>query len=660
MGPKSKKKTKEQLAEERLARELEEKKLRELEEKRLMVEAEKRRVEEQKIAEMRRSLRSSELDRLKSEYEAYVLKRGAWNERFLSEDAKESDEHEWREFSNPSNEPHPDREREVNSFISQIQATEVNTLAEAMKICSRIERVAYPMIMKWGSDVVAQNQNMQVRSSHFVEVLSNLLLEKIDDATIHVLRMVDLHVNDKSELNLEASSGRVLVGLWGYMGSQPLNRKTIEFSKMGFEISVPRPILQHEVKFIHRVVRYPFESQSMAAYYESSTHNAFEGNTSKYVVGDLHVVELLYPPPKFSTIRAKKWIIRDRSAVSMSVRRSAYPSTATTKCTMRVSDDIIMSEDIRVAFWNLESRDWTESGVADYQWNETERKVDFYLTALGTLGLVRDRAADMPYRSWSLKAIHDVPCEENIDSYEQHARLSLHTKTRLVVIDIIGSQCRLIAPNDASTADIVGKEMSPGALCALIQRKGINIMPTRREIERALGYDSALKDLDLEDNVLKEIALLANSFDFEGANDWNSSMKSSQIGILAQESTAFTCTEEAFDFECILAERDDSSSSHLSSPDVGTLPSPGARFTLVLGNDYGTKHVYSLQPRPGEVAHVDLVSALQSRTTDECRERVHRARATFQNTVFVLLRLVRPLSLCLSPVIQNEEIFIQQ
>lgn len=653
MGPKSKKKTKEQLAEERLARELEEKKQRELEEKRQMVEAEKRRVEELKIAEMRRSIRSSELDRLRSEYDARLAKQEAWRERFLAEDAKESDERDWVDFSNPLSRPHPEREREVNTFISQIQENEANTLADAMKICSQIEQVAHPMIMKWGNDVATQNQLLQQRSSSYVEILSNLLLEKIDDATVQVLRMVDLHVNDKSdkaELNLESSSGRVWVGLWGYMGTQPLNRKTVEFPKMGFEISVPRPILQHEVKFVHRVIRYPFESQSMAAYQDTQMQS--NGNMSKYVIGDLHIVELLYPPPKFLTIRAKKWIIRDRSPVSMSLRRSTYPSTATTKCTMRVPDEIIMSEDIRVALWNADSRDWTENGITDYQWNEADRKVEFYLTALGTIGLVRDRAADMPYRSWSLRAIHDDAEDE---FYEQHARFSLQTKTALLVIDVVGSSCRLVSPEDNSTADIIGKSMSPGALCALLQRKGINVMPTQREIHRVLKQDSKVKDSELEDAVLKEIAMLANSVDFEGSSDWNSALKSTQIGILAQESTAFTCHEEAFDFDCILAERDDASESHLSSPAVGTLPSPGVRFTLVLGNDYGTKSGFSLQPRPNEVSHMDLTAALTSRTTEECRERVYRARATFQNTVFRLLRLVRPLSLCQLPTMTSDD-----
>jgi hypothetical protein len=280
-----------------------------------------------------------------------------------------------------------------------------------------------------------------------------------------------------------------------------------------------------------------------------------------------------------------------------------------------------------------------------------ERKVEFYLTALGTIALVRDRVSDMPYKHWSLRAVRALPSiidsDSEASSYEQHTRFSVWTKTYAVVIDIVGSFCRLVSPDDASTSDILGRDMTPGALCATLQRRGINIMPTEKDIARALRDSGVVKDAELEDAVMKEMARLANAVDFEGSSDWNSSLKSSQIGVLAQESTVFTCNEESFDLECVLVERDDSSESHLSAPNVGTLPAPGARFTLVLGNEYGTKTSFSLLPRPNEVAHAALNSALSSRTTTECCERIERARTTFGYCVYTLLRTVRPLSLCI-------------
>lgn len=155
-----------------------------------------------------------------------------------------------------------------------------------------------------------------------------------------------------------------------------------------------------------------------------------------------------------------------------------------------------------------------------------------------------------------------------------------------------------------------------------------------------------LQDKDLEDAVLLEMSRVANAVDFEGHAEWNRQLPRTQIGLLAQESTSFSSEEEAFDLECVLAERDDASESHRSAESVGTLASPGVKFTLVLGNEYGTREGFSLLPRPDEVSHAQLAEALSSRATEEGRERVQRATASFQDTVFTLLRIVRPLSLC--------------
>lgn len=493
MGPKKKvKKTKAELAQEKLARELEAKKQRDLEEKKRLQEAEKRRIEDLRIQELRRDARASELDRLRIELEVSLLKSRDRSKLLVFEQAQEKERLEWLIFTNPSNEPEPSKERDVNTFISVIEDTPVETFADALNACERIERVALPMTLKWGDDLGARDIAKQAKSAAYIDIFSKLIIEKLDLACLNLLRFVDLHLNEKSELSLEENVGCIYIGLWAYFGTASLARKEVKFSRIGFEISIPKQILQQEIRFVHRVIRLPFETNSLLAYRD------VHGRSSKsflYVIGDLHIVELLVPPPLASKIRAKKWTLRDNSVVSMKLRKSPYPSSANMKCTIRVPDTLIMSHDVRAGLWNPETSDWTEAGIADYHWNESERKVEFYLTALGTVALLRDRISDMPYSHWSLRAVRknflspeseEEEDRKNSSTYEQHARFSVTTKNHTVVIDIVGAYCRLKKPDNSSTADILDKDMTPGALCRLLQCRGINIVPTEADLARVL------------------------------------------------------------------------------------------------------------------------------------------------------------------------------
>lgn len=501
MGPK-KKKTKAEIAEEKLAKELEDKKQKELEEKRQLVEAERRKIEDVKIQEMRKKIRESELDRLSSESVHRLELLEAFQQRLRYERAQVQERTQWFKFLNPAEDPDPSSERELNTFLSILNELPRSSFANVMHMCSRLEKVATPLRAQWGDDYAKQNYAMQLNSANFLESFSKIVLEQLDQATVNILRLADAHLNDKAELVVEEHSADVYIGLWAYFGTSSLPRKEVKFSKLGFEISVPKQILQNETRFVHRVIRFPLETQSLAAYHPDSSRPEFVGNTSKYVIGDVHIVELLIPPPMSSRIRAKKWVIRDRSAASLKLRKSAYPSTATMKCTIRVPDSLVIGGDVRAMMWSPETSDWTEAGVSEFLWTAAERKVEFYLTALGTVALVRDRVSELPYKHWSLRSLrsaassqdaHSSPNAPISDVYEQSARLSLWTERMLIVIDIVGDVCRLVQPDDRSTADVVGRDMTPGALCGLLLRRGVNIMPSQHDFARALGSEALVK-----------------------------------------------------------------------------------------------------------------------------------------------------------------------
>jgi hypothetical protein len=142
------------------------------------------------------------------------------------------------------------------------------------------------------------------------------------------------------------------------------------------------------------------------------------------------------------------------------------------------------------------------------------------------------------------------------------------------------------------------------------------------------------------------MARCASAFEFV-SSPWGQKISETQAGILVRESTVYTGTFDTFDYECVLAELDAVSESSKNAPDVGDIPpaSGGVKFTLVMGNEYGNRTLFSHMPRPTEVSHLELIGTLANRITDEAKDRAERCNARFSNTVFTLLRLVRPLSL---------------
>ncbi len=144
--------------------------------------------------------------------------------------------------------------------------------------------------------------------------------------------------------------------------------------------------------------------------------------------------------------------------------------------------------------------------------------------------------------------------------------------------------------------------------------------------------------------MLAEISRAAGSCEFS-STPWNQQLGRDEVAIFAKESTVYTGSVESYDFETVLASRDEVSDSYLQAPTLGVLPGAGVKYTLVMGNEYGDKREYSRIPRPDEVAHVDLIQALTSRLSAEATKRVLDSNERFAHTIFKLLRLVRPLSL---------------
>ncbi len=150
---------------------------------------------------------------------------------------------------------------------------------------------------------------------------------------------------------------------------------------------------------------------------------------------------------------------------------------------------------------------------------------------------------------------------------------------------------------------------------------------------------------EVEQRVIDEVSMGISSLEY-ASSPWNQSIGAAQVGILVRESSVYSCPGETFDYECVLAEHDEVTTAYINTPTLGFVTAPSAvKFTLVFGNEYGTRKLFSHVPRPKELSHIGLSQALALRVTPECLFRQGQTNQKFQKTVNTLLTLVKPYSL---------------
>lgn len=387
----------------------------------------------------------------------------------------------------------------MNTFLSQNADTPLINMLDTMEFVKKVEKVADAVQIVWSDSLAERKSLIQSRSRDYIDQFSVSIFEKIDSATAHYLRFVDTHMNDKSEINIEECANRVSVGLWASFNDVRLIRKSVQFEKMGVQLDVPKQVLNQESRFVHRVIRMPINKLSLAPYESSKNVSSCIKNSSKLILGDIIQIDILIPPVLAFTMRAKKWTMRDNSAAACAVTKSPYPSSVFTRFIFKVSEEVVMSDDVRVAIWDEETKIWTEEGLTDYQYAESTRMAQVQVTAVGTIALVRDRVSEMPYKNWSLRVVRNAIDEINGETihadgmmnnadreggifFERQARFTLTTTNHVVVIDIIGTFCMLISPDILEFSDLLQVQMSPGALLTKLQKKGLNIMPTENDL----------------------------------------------------------------------------------------------------------------------------------------------------------------------------------
>lgn len=343
----------------------------------------------------------------------------------------------------------------------------------------------------WSLGTSTYNVPLQKSAQFNLVRVSHVIGEKLDNATTRLLRYADQSLNKFQELQIEESTKDLGIALWGsYADMRPI-RKAIVFEKIGVNIDVPKQILANESKFLFRVIRLPIETITLSDYLPNAKKTDASGMMNRYILGDLIVIELLKSPPDSFSLRAKKWVMRDKSSLSLVLQKSTYPSSVTFRCSIRVPDELFMTEDVTLSRWDEQQGVWTDEGITDYQFSEANRLVQFYSVVVGTFALVKPRNVDMPYKRWTLQPLRSLIVNDNpIDNIaNQMARFTISTQKHEVVIDLVGTKVKLVRPVGKQLNDIIGVEMNGGVLLKQLQKRGINLWP-----EPKTSIDDRVKD----------------------------------------------------------------------------------------------------------------------------------------------------------------------
>jgi Cancer susceptibility candidate 1 N-terminus len=389
----------------------------------------------------------------------------------------------------------------MNTFLSLTSDIHLTDMVETMEFVRKMEAVANSVQAVYSNSLADGNIQMQSRSSGYIQQILNMINQKIDSATAHMLRFVDQHVNEKSEIFVEESANQISMGIWASYSDVRLIRKSIQFEKMGIQLDIPKQILNQDARYVHRILRIPIDSSAAADLIGLSlTGTKALKRSKKRVLGDVIQIDIILPPPQAFTIRAKKWTVRDNSAAAFMVQRSPYPSSVGSRCYFKVPIDVVMSDDVRIGLWDSENKDWTKEGLSDFQYSESTRMAQFHIAAVGTIALVRDRVWELPYKGWSLRATRDVNEEINVDvavmssgeqsmvyevggkHFEQQACFTLNTANHELVINIVGTYCVLEGPKRTEFSDLLGVPLSPGLLLTKLQMRGVNLLPTDEDL----------------------------------------------------------------------------------------------------------------------------------------------------------------------------------
>ncbi|KAJ8566546.1 hypothetical protein ON010_g6574 [Phytophthora cinnamomi] len=572
VGPKKKakapKKTKEELEEERRLQEEEEARLRAEEEKRIEEARLKREQEAARRREENAKNRTAELERLAVEHEEAKQDLEAKAVRLTELLRAQKEAKDWDNYLACQPRPDAQVEGDMNSFLNSWQldtATLELDLPAVTAACESATEVLEDLTFVAANACATNDDSLRAQCAQFIARLQQLVVEKVDLTTAHVLQYADEYADLSSTVpaptsssNVNASRGEVKLasaspntgwvqlGLWVNLLAKGSSRnKRVEFSELGVNVDLPKAVITQSLAL--RVTRWPFDAFSSLS----------EG--SDVALGGVFSLELLAvpSPPK----RARGWIMREVPDAREQLKRLHYPldgmvlsAALPIKASLTLPRDVLFApttgvnvssaEVPRIGWWDATRMRWDEEGVTDVSFQEDTNSVSFSTLRLTHLALLVRRDRNYHKRSWRL-CMDTNPRSEATITYDIHggptvselrdmrARLTLSTAVfPRVQFEITPYGARLVEPT-LPQLETLGKEvLPPGELLTRLARAGIDLCPPlemdheedgdgnhesdEKQSTTRLSFAPKLKML--EDRAIDEIASVVAGFEVTDGN----------------------------------------------------------------------------------------------------------------------------------------------
>lgn len=567
MGPKKKgkapKKTKEELEEERRLQEEEEARLRAEEEKRIEEARLKREQELARRREQNAKNRAAELERLALEHEEAKQDLAAKAQRLAELLRAQKEAKDWDNYLACQPRPDAQVEGDMNSFLNSWQldtaALEID-LPAVTAACESATEVIKDLTFV-AADARATNDGpLQAQCVRFIARLQELVVEKVDLTTAHVLQFADEYADltpispgPGSSSNVNASRGEVKLasaspitrwvqlGIWVNLLAKGSSRnKRVEFPELGVNVDLPKAVITQSLAL--RVTRWPFDAFSSLS----------DSGGVDVALGGVFSIELLAvpAPPK----RARGWIMREIPDAREQLKRLHYPldgmvvsAALPIKASLTLPRDVLfvlpsdgnaLVEDApRIGWWDSSRMRWEEEGVTDVVFQEDTNSVNFSTLKLTQLALLVRRDRNYHKRSWRLcmdtsphgNAISDDGADAEARS--MRARLTLSTALfPRVQFEITPQGARLVEPALPQLEDLQHDAMPPGELLTRLARAGLDLCPplesegeaetvNHDEEKHAATRPNFVPKLKaLEDRVIDEIASVVAGFEITDGN----------------------------------------------------------------------------------------------------------------------------------------------
>ena len=601
-GKKKSKKSKEQLEEERLAKE---------EEQRLALEAELKRQEEERIKreeeerirkETEARLRKEELSQLNDEISS-SSERVQSHERARDRILKEKEgKRKWDLYLDCRRTPDAGSEAELNTFLGMWLEDTEHDLEKVMNVCQETEIVVDELGRIINS---ARGNNDPARAEkyqHYLKLLRDAELRKLDFATAYILQNAGDFANAKREVLMGHSTDDIKLGVWVNLASKGFRMKTIDFPNVGIIAEVPKTLALESIAV--RVIHTSYDNITSSA-----------ANTDMSLGGVVSLEILKLPQPSKCT---KGWAMTLVSDLIDDVKRLGYPlgrdgmaapASAAEPLGLKITLPpyvVVRGQVPRVGWWD-ESRGekggWNEEDISELNYDPVTRLLSFRAVHLTAMSVLQSKRLDLPYSDWSLTPTSN----HSADYMIQGPRFKL-------VISIDSDLCTLKSPVEDELSHLLGCPMQVGELLDQLEKCGINIRPTKEE-ERALSGVEA-KDNDLETKLHREITTVCHRHTLS-ASKWNQ----------AQGTGRATCQ--------VAAPSSDERATLLFQLDneIG----PGFKCAVIETGDEADE--FSTEIKDGHRSCCYIHNALGGSLDDEAESTLN-----FQDTVYTILNLTRPFS----------------